>query len=153
MKKKAFTLVEVMIVIAILGILSIGVISLFKSTRDLWDYSDQQVDVQQSARNALNEMSKYIKQAKKSEVNVGTSSIEFYDSSDRYHKFWKSGDKLYERFGVGGSTTTRELVRGYVQNIVFEVIGATDAVRISSFTITKRDQSLTLSRQVRVRTP
>ena len=62
-KNSGFTLIETMVSLVILGLLMLAITSVYKGSTMLWIKTDQQRDVQQNARIALQQMIREIRQA------------------------------------------------------------------------------------------
>ena len=62
-KNTGFTLIETMVTLAILGLVMLAITSVYKGSTMLWVKTDQQRDVQQNARIALQQMIREIRQA------------------------------------------------------------------------------------------
>ena len=62
-KNTGFTLIETMVTLAILGLVMLAITSVYKGSTMLWIKTDQQRDVQQNARIALQQMIREIRQA------------------------------------------------------------------------------------------
>jgi len=110
-KPKGFTLIELMVVVALLGILGYGIVKFFTNTYRIWWQASQQIDAQQKARAAMDEMTRFIRQAKPvTGIAVGkqageddNSMITFTHIDGRQISYYKSGDSL--KRVVGGATT------------------------------------------------
>jgi prepilin-type N-terminal cleavage/methylation domain-containing protein len=110
-KKKGFTLIELMVVVALLGILGYGIMKFFTNTYRIWWQASQQIDVQQKARAAMDEMTRFIRQARPvTGIAVGAQAgedpntmITFTHIDGRQISYYKSGDSL--KRVVNGATT------------------------------------------------
>lgn len=110
-KQKGFTLIEMMIVVALLGILGYGVVTFFTNTFRTWWQTSQQIDAQQKARVAMDEMTRFIRQARPV-VNIvvgqqagepANTMITFPHIDGRQISYYQSGDSL--KRVVNGTTT------------------------------------------------
>jgi len=110
-KPKGFTLIELMVVVALLGILGYGIVKFFTNTYRIWWQASQQINAQQKARAAMDEMTRFIRQAKPvTGIVVGqqagedaNSMITFTHIDNRQISYYKAGDSL--KRVVGGATT------------------------------------------------
>ncbi len=110
-KQKGFTLIELMIVVALLGILGYGIMKFFSNTYRTWWQTSQQIDAQQKARVAMDEMTRFIRQARPVvDIVVGEQAgedpntmITFTHIDERQISYFQFGDSL--RRVVDGVTT------------------------------------------------
>lgn len=111
-KNKGLTIIELGMVIVLAGILGYGIFRFFRDTFNIWWTTTESVDVQGKSRAAINEMSKYLRQASTQPVTIsGTDSIEFKIGKstadweqDLTVKYFKDNSSL-KRY-MKGSTTT-----------------------------------------------
>ena len=101
--KKGTTLVELMITVAIIGVLfSVGP-DLFKNTFKIWRLTEVQTEVQQDARVTLNLIESLLRQAKTSSVTLTRldssqppySKIQFTTPAGDTYYFYQSGTNLW----------------------------------------------------------
>jgi len=110
-KQKGFTLIELAIVIALLAILGYGIMKFFTNTYRTWWQTSQQIDAQQKARVAMDEMTRFIRQARPVvNIVVGqqvgedpNTMITFPHIDERQISYFQVGDSL--RRVVDGVTT------------------------------------------------
>jgi len=110
-KQKGFTLIELMIVVALLAILGYGIMKFFTNTFRTWWQTSQQIDAQQKARVAMDEMTRFIRQARPvADIVVGEQAgedpntmITFTHIDERQISYFQFGDSL--RRVVDGVTT------------------------------------------------
>ena len=110
-KQRGFTLIELMVVVALLGILGYGIVQFFTGTFRVWWQTTQQIDAQQKARVAMDEMTKFIRQASPvTGIAIGQQAgedpntmITFPHIDGRQFQYYQSGDSL--KRVVDGVTT------------------------------------------------
>ncbi|MFH1352413.1 MAG: prepilin-type N-terminal cleavage/methylation domain-containing protein [bacterium] len=159
-KTQGITLIELTIVMAIAGFLIVGIIKLMKSSSDIWRSSVNNVNIQQQGRTAVEDMTRFIRQASAPDtsitplIGVASSKITFTFMQDtatfKSMSYYLSGDSIYRVFD--GSTQT--LVDGGVSRIYFNHVSSY-VVRIETFTLTsgsgRTRQSLTVNRTIHIR--
>ncbi len=109
--KRGVTLIEIMIVVALLAVLGAGGTRFFRNTFDLWRGSRTLSRASGDSRTAFNEISTYLRQARENTVSADGSSI--YFEVDREEDEWPEG-RTVGYFSDGsalkrymrGSTTT-----------------------------------------------
>jgi len=122
-REKGFTLIELMIVVALLGILGYGISKFFTNTFKIWWQATQQIDVQQKGRLAMDEMTKFIRQASPvTTIVVGQQAgedpntmISFSHIDGRQISYYKSGDSLKRVVNL----TTSDLIPENLISIYF----------------------------------
>lgn len=140
-KQKGFTLIELAIVIALLTILGYGIMKFFSNTFRTWWQTSQQIDAQQKARVAMDEMTRFIRQARPvTTIAVGkqggeddNTMITFTHIDGRQISYFQVGDSL--RRVVGGVTTDvipEDLVSVY---FVLDSTSSPTQVDISTLTV------------------
>ncbi len=104
-KQKGFTLIEMMIVVALLGILGYGIVTFFTNTFRTWWQTSQQIDAQQKARIAMDEMTRFIRQARPvTTIVVGQpNTMITFNIDGRQMRYFQAGGSL--RRMVDGVTT------------------------------------------------
>ena len=141
-KEKGFTLIELMVVVALLAVLGYGIVTFFTNTFKVWWQTRQQIEAQQKARVAMDEMTRFIRQARpvtgievdKWGSEAANTMITFTHIDGRQIRYYKSDDSL--KRVVGGDTTDvipEDLVSIYF--ILDSTITPTQ-VDISTFTVT-----------------
>jgi len=139
--QKGFTLIELAVVIALLGILGYAIVTFFTNTFRTWWQASQQIDAQQKARVAMDEMTRFIRQARPvTEIAVGQQTgedpntmITFTHIDGRQISYYKSGDSLIRV--VAGATTDaipEDVVSVY---FVLDSTSSPTQVDISTFTV------------------
>ena len=141
-KQKGFTLIELMVVVALLAVLGYGIVTFFTNTFKVWWQASQQIEAQQKARVAMDEMTRFIRQARPvTEIVVGQQAgeeantmITFTHIDGRRMSYFQSDDSL--RRWVVNSATTDVITEGL--DSIYFVLDSTNSptqVDISSFTV------------------
>ncbi|MFQ5867823.1 MAG: type II secretion system protein J [bacterium] len=163
---KGFTLIELMIVVALLGILAVGAAVFFTNTFDIWHQSRRQISVQQNARVAMGEMSRNIRQCADPGAivpGVGSSStaIDFvlFDAGGNKNITFYRGDNVTKAPSATGTAlyrvvngVTSTLITDNLQSIWF-VHESQYVVHIATLTLTSGGQTITLDKRIRLRNP
>jgi len=140
-KQKGFTLIELAIVIALLGILGYGIMKFFSNTFRTWWQTSQQIDAQQKARTAMDEMTRFIRQARPvTTIAVGKQAageddntmITFTHIDGRQISYYQSGDSL--KRVVGGVTT--EVIPEDLVSVYFVLDSTTSPTQVDISTLT-----------------
>ncbi|MFC1546833.1 type II secretion system protein J [bacterium] len=138
--KHGVTLIELMIVVAIVGIVGFSIIRYFRGVFDSWFTIKDQMQVQTEARSAMDEMATFIRQSSNPVSGIipavgqgSTSYITFtyLDSSGDKNITYKRIDDTLCRFADG---TTTAIISSGLENIYFNHI-STYVVQISSLTV------------------
>ncbi|MDH5173798.1 MAG: prepilin-type N-terminal cleavage/methylation domain-containing protein [Elusimicrobiota bacterium] len=143
-KQKGFTLIELAIVIALMAILGYGIMKFFTNTYRTWWQTSQQIDAQQKARAAMDEMTRFIRQARPvTALVVGHQAgedddtmISFTDVSGRQFQYFQSGDSLQRV--VGGVKT--DLIPEDLTSIFFILDSTSSPTQVDISTLTVQTQ-------------
>ena len=118
MRKAGFTLLEVLIAVAILLIMVVGSARFFENSARSWRRNYAQVEIQQGARTAMDEMTQYLRQAQAASVVVyaiatpANSKISFTVSKDTgifNIIYYQDGDILWRQVNGVSSTLARNV--------------------------------------------
>jgi len=139
-KQKGFTLIELAIVIALMAILGYGIMKFFSNTFRTWWQTSQQIDAQQKARVAMDEMTRFIRQARPvTGITVSqqggeddNTMITFTHIDGRQISYYQSGDSLQRV--VDGTTT--DLVPEDLASIYFVLDSTTSPTQVDISTLT-----------------
>ena len=139
-KQKGFTLIELMIVVALLGILGYGIMKFFSNTFRVWWQTSQQIEAQQKARTAMDEMTRFIRQARPvTGIAIGqqggenpNTMITFTHIDGRQISYYQSGDSL--KRVVGGVTT--EVIPEDLVSVYFVLDSTTSPTQVDISTLT-----------------
>jgi hypothetical protein len=159
LKNKGITLPELAIVLILAGVLGLGAYNFFKNAFKVWWTTRDSVDVHEDSRTAVNEMSKYIRQASTQPITIGGSNdsvaFEIGKTTTEWHedltiKYFKDGSAL-KRF-MKGSTTT--LVSSGVELFyVWFDSGTSSSYAFigSSLSVTQGDETANLNKTIMLR--
>ncbi|MDH5365235.1 MAG: type II secretion system GspH family protein [Dehalococcoidia bacterium] len=140
-KQKGFTLIELAIVIALLAVLGYAIVTFFTNTYRTWWQTSQQIDAQQKARVAMDEMTRFIRQASPvtgivvSRWDVSedfNTMITFPHIDGRQISYFQSGDSLQRV--VDGVTT--EVIPEDLTSIYFVLDSTTSPTQVDISTLT-----------------
>jgi len=159
-RKAGMNLIELAVVMAIAGMLMIGMVRIFRTSFDIWTSSLNAIYVQGHGRSAVEEMTRFIRQSTSPVTGispaVGTTAqsvkFTFFKDVDDFveMEYFKSGDSLYR---VSGNSTST-LIKDYVDSIYFTHVSSY-VVKIETFTLTKgtgkSQKSLTFERTINIR--
>ena len=153
-------IVELAVVMAISGMLIIGILKLFRTSFDIWTSSLHSIDIQRKGRAAVEEITRFVRQSTNPvtcispEIGSTSSSLKFTFIRDTITfinmEYFKSGSALYR---VSGNSTST-LIEDYVDSIYFNHISSY-VVKIETFTLTKgtgkNQKTITFDRTINIR--
>ncbi|HUW22949.1 MAG TPA: type II secretion system protein [bacterium] len=145
-KQKGFTLIELMIVVALLGILGYGIMKFFTNTYRTWWQTSQQIDAQQKARVAMDEMTRFIRQARPvTEIVVGNwgseepnTMIIFTHIDGRQICYSQVGDSLRREVDDGVTIVGTDLIPEDLVSVYFVLDSTTSPTQVDISTLTVR---------------
>ncbi len=163
-----FTLIEICIVLAIIGMITASGVTFFTRTYRLWLQNSSQIEIQQEARLAMDEMTKFLRQAE-SPAGAGSvtisqeageavnSKIQFFLSGGTTVQYYLKSNRIYRRRG-NPATAVESVVARNVSQITFAKEnpqgGADDyCIHIISMTLQKSDRSFVMGAYVHLRNP
>lgn len=167
---RGFTLIEICIAVAILGIVIAGGAVFFTKIYSLWLDNADQIEIQQNARIAMDEMSKYIRQASSPTV-TNSVFIDRYDGTEsvssliRFHlidwttiQYYQRDGKLYRSRANPGEAALETEVSDNLDEVYFakeNPQGAADdyCIHVSTLTLEKDNQSVTLRGYIHLKNP
>jgi len=153
-------IVELAVVMAISGMLIVGILKLFKTSSDIWTSSLHSIDIQRKGRAAVEEITRFVRQSTSPITGISpgiggtSSSLKFAFMKDTNTivnmEYFKSGSALYR---VSGNSTST-LIEAYVDSIYFNHISSY-VVKIETFTLTKgtgkNQKAITFERIINIR--
>jgi prepilin-type N-terminal cleavage/methylation domain-containing protein len=102
MMRKGYTLVEAMIVVAILGMFVVMLPNLYKQTRRFFFLSSTKTELQRDARSVMILLTKRMRQARSTTITIDQdtsqpyySRLSFYDVDGNYIRYYQSGKRLF----------------------------------------------------------
>ncbi|MFH1783615.1 MAG: prepilin-type N-terminal cleavage/methylation domain-containing protein [bacterium] len=174
-KSLGFTLVEICVAIAILGFVIAAGAVFFTNIYSLWLDNSDQIEVQQNARIAMDEMSKYIRQASSPTITLSDMTdsvlISRYDATEplesliRFHlldwttiQFFQMDGKLYRRRdNPDGSTMETEITDNLSQLYFIKENpqGMADdyCIYVATFTLQRDEQAVSLQGYIHLKNP
>ena len=110
--KKGVSLIELMVVIAILGIVILGLVTFFTGGTRSWIAGQSQLTAQRNARQAMDQMVRELRHSEKflisqdDKVKVRIPDLTGAGGPGFYHVtyYLKNGDSVYRKKEIGGST-------------------------------------------------
>ncbi|MFH1283373.1 MAG: type II secretion system protein [bacterium] len=153
-----FSLVEILMVVAIIGVVTLILTKFTSQTSKTWHTTTSQLQIQQQARIALDEMTRYIRHSSAAAQGLSASygmypgisqqadNISFYTLKGKRVNYFQDGDTL--KRCIGGSTRT--LITEGLESIYF-MHKSSYTLRIASMTVRKRDKSFTYNKTVTIR--
>lgn len=116
MKRNGYTLTEVMISVAIIGILSTVGPPIFIQMQRFYIQTTARNDVQRDARQSLDIINRFLRQAKSITIVIDSlsgqppySRISFTSANDESISIWQNGTKLYMSKGATTSVLAKDL--------------------------------------------
>jgi prepilin-type N-terminal cleavage/methylation domain-containing protein len=145
--KTGFTLVEILLSIALLGMLLTAVAAAMHASFQSYDQNDKLASVTQVARSILDRMTREIRTAIDIDPNSTSTRLGIQppaDSGVQRIEYEYTGGALYYRRTIGGVTTSQAL------------LSPTDDVRVTSFLVLSREtgqdwQGYTCTKNVKIR--
>ncbi len=172
---RGFTLIEICIVVAIMGMIIAGGAVFFIKIYDLWLKNSDQIEIQQNARLSMDEMSKYIRQASSPTITLSDMTdsvlISQYSGSEtassliRFHlidwttiQYYQKEGKLFRSRASPGGTSLETEITDNLKELYFikeNPQGTADdyCIHISTLTLEKEDKSVTLRGYIHLKNP
>lgn len=140
-KKRGFTLIEIMITVAILGIVITSGTEIFTQIRRFFWMSNTKVEIQREARAVMSTITRRLRQSYYSTIVIDQvpsqpnySRISFNDIDGNYIRYYQNGSTLY---AVDNGTTT---LTKNLRYLAF-AIPRTDDISILSVSFTLEKQT------------
>jgi prepilin-type N-terminal cleavage/methylation domain-containing protein len=143
-KEEGLTLVELLVVMAVMGIIFSAVTAFYASGIQGWKSGSVQVDLQQHVRIAVDEVVNELNVATWVKVDGEKRIVEYrkkVEGVERGYRFYLLGRQLMH--GLPGGTAVP--VAGFIDNIEFEPDGVMKAGDMLTFTVTASEQESTFS--------
>ncbi len=116
MNRRGYTLTEMLMVVAILGILATVGPRMLIQMQNFFLMTSARYEIQRDARTTLDTVNRYMRQARASTVIIDTngqgsySRIRFKHVDGRYMEFRQSGNKLIQVIGTAQSVVSSNLL-------------------------------------------
>lgn len=115
--KRGYSLVELLMVVAIIGILSTVAPAMLTGMQNFFLMTSARYEIQRDARTTLDTVNRYMRQAVARTIEMDTpagqgpfSRIKFRHVDGRYMEFRQSGSKLIQVIGTTESIVSRNLI-------------------------------------------
>lgn len=135
-KQKGFTLIETLIVVAVMGVVTAAVTTLFTQGFHYWSINRTQVELQRDVRALLDLMLREIKEAKTNSVEINSfnnsqppcSKINFTTIDGREVSFYQKGKQIFVE-NSNGTTLLANNLR--VLSFIYPDTSSPDIINIS----------------------
>ncbi|MDE1977165.1 MAG: type II secretion system protein [Elusimicrobia bacterium] len=115
-RRLGYTLAEMMLVVAIVGIVASTGAYLLMHLNDFYQLTQANNDIERDARQCLDTMNRYIRQAEDLSITISTpanggpySRIDFTTADGRSMAFYQSGDELIQVIGNTATVMSKHL--------------------------------------------